>query len=106
MKNQTKEKLPTCEICKLKFKNGVALGGHASKAHPGSSLKYNYKLKVRAARDGEREFLKKAKEWFIEHYNLDPKATQSRGRITKIKVMLMRGKTPQVTDFDQKRRTL
>ena len=64
----------TCKICGETFKNGVALGGHASKAHPGGSLAYKRKIEVREARAEERLFLVKAKEWFIDHFAADPRA--------------------------------
>lgn len=65
----------SCKICGETFKNGVALGGHASKAHPGGSLAYKRKIEVREARAEERQFLLKAKEWFSDHFPAaDPKA--------------------------------
>ena len=66
--------LPTCSKCMMTFPNGVALGGHASKAHPGGSEAYNHKIQVREARAEEREFLVKAKKWFTEHFEVDPKS--------------------------------
>ena len=83
----------------MTFKNGVSLGGHASKAHPGASAAYTHKVLVRQAREGERAHLKKAKEWFTDHFVADPKGQAARGCITKIKVMLMNGQTPEPTDF-------
>ena len=64
----------TCTLCGETFRNGVALGGHASKAHPGGSLAYKRKIEVREARAEERLFLVKAKAWFIDHFAADPKA--------------------------------
>lgn len=90
----------SCKICGETFKNGVALGGHASKAHPGGSLAYKRKIEVREARAEERQFLLKSKEWFTDHFPAaDPKAQQSRGYITKIKVLLMNGRIPDINDF-------
>ena len=99
-KVEADSKETSCKICGDTFKNGVALGGHASKAHPGGSLAYKRKIEVREARAEERQFLLKAKEWFSDHFPAaDPKAQQSRGYITKIKVLLMNGKIPDINDF-------
>ena len=63
-----------CKTCGLAFRNGVALGGHVSKAHPGGSPTYKRKIEVREARAGERLFLEQAKVWFRDHFAADPKA--------------------------------
>ena len=65
--------LLACKQCGMTFKNGVSLGGHASKAHPGASAAYTHKVQVRQAREAERAYLKKAKEWFTDHFVADPK---------------------------------
>ena len=88
-----------CRTCGLTFRNGVALGGHVSKAHPGGSPTYNRKIEVREARTRDRLFLEKAKMWFSDHFSADPKALRSKSCITKIKILLMNGKTPDVADF-------
>ena len=93
-----------CSICKAEFSNGVALGGHVSKAHPGQSKKYNRKLLVRSAREEERKFLQEAKQLFIRHYDLDPLPDHLRAKVTKVKVLLMQGKAPSITDLEGKRR--
>ena len=33
-----------CKYCDMTFEKSVSLGGHLSKAHPGSSKPYNYKM--------------------------------------------------------------
>ena len=88
-----------CRTCGLKFRNGVALGGHVSKAHPGGSPTYKRKIEVREARTLDRLFLEKAKLWFSDNFAVDPKALKSKSCITKIKILLMNGKTPDVADF-------
>ena len=33
-----------CKLCEMSFEKSVSLGGHLSKAHPGSSKPYNHKM--------------------------------------------------------------
>ena len=98
----TESKEVACKTCGLTFRNGVALGGHVSKAHPGGSPTYKRKIEVREARAAERLFLEKAKVWFSDHFAADPKAQQSKSVITKVKVLLLNGRTPTVADFKRK----
>ena len=43
-----------CGLCDKVFNKSVALGGHQSKAHPGTSKSYARKIEIRAARVDER----------------------------------------------------
>jgi len=49
-------------MCEKFFPSKVALGGHVSKTHPGQSVNYNKKIKVRTKRAVERECLQEAKK--------------------------------------------
>ena len=75
-----------CKFCEMSFEKSVSLGGHLSKAHPGSSKPYNYKMKVRIEREEQRKYLQLAKEWYYE--NISSKV-KSRQHITNIKKALM-----------------
>ena len=46
-----------CSICNKVFEKPQALGGHWSKAHPGESKQYRYKMLIRNSRVIEREVL-------------------------------------------------
>ena len=50
-----------CPHCSATFVDSRALGGHASKLHPGKSDAYNHKLKRREERKGQRMALALAK---------------------------------------------
>jgi recombinational DNA repair protein (RecF pathway) len=60
-----------CEKCGEIFSSGWALGGHASRVHPGESLSYKKKIQRRQEREIERELLRlakaKHKQIFGEH---------------------------------------
>lgn len=91
-----------CNLCSETFDNGVQLGGHSSKAHPGQSSAYNRKCKIRTAREFDRECLRRAKDWFTENCeasDLDLRLSHRRQTITKIKKILMTGKTPESEQF-------
>jgi hypothetical protein len=45
----------TCKFCDRTFLHCAALGGHVSKAHPGLSVSYLHKKRVRDTRELERE---------------------------------------------------
>ena len=75
----------------------MALGGHQSKAHPGTSSNYQKKLEIRAARTEERALLVKAKEWFAENMYLCPE--NNRKLVTQIKQVLKEGRQPNVNDY-------
>ena len=51
-----------CEKCGEVFTSGWALGGHASRVHPGESMSYRKKIQRRQERENERLLLKLAKE--------------------------------------------
>lgn len=51
-----------CEKCGEVFTSGWALGGHASRVHPGESISYRKKIQRRQERENERLLLKLAKE--------------------------------------------
>ncbi len=46
-----------CEKCGEQFTSGWALGGHASRVHPGESEAYRRKIQRREERVFERELL-------------------------------------------------
>jgi len=56
----------TCEKCGEVFFNGWALGGHASRVHPGESEAYRKKIQRRDEREYERNLLRMAKERHIQ----------------------------------------
>lgn len=58
----------TCEKCGEVFYNGWALGGHASRVHPGESEAYKRKIQRREEREFERNLLRMAKERHIQCY--------------------------------------
>ena len=55
-----------CRHCTKRFRSRQALGGHASKIHPGKSEKNAHKVTVRARRFNERAVHKIAKEIYAE----------------------------------------
>ena len=81
-----------CKLCNASFAAAVQLGGHTSKQHPGTSKNYNKKLQIREANTTNRVFLKKAKEWILEHTLLDLR--KDRDKVTKVKNILIAGGTP------------
>ena len=73
------------------------MGGHQSKAHPGTSSQYRKKLEIRAKRTDERELLSRAKEWFVQNIYLCPE--NNRKVITQIKKVFKAGREPKVNDY-------
>lgn len=57
-----------CDKCGETFPSGWALGGHASRVHPGESLNYKNKLMTREAREVERKLLALAKQMHIKMF--------------------------------------
>jgi hypothetical protein len=57
-----------CEKCGEVFTSGWALGGHASRVHPGESEAYRKKIQRREERELERRLLFFAKRKHIRHY--------------------------------------
>jgi len=53
-----------CSICNQSFETSQAYGGHKSKKHPGSSLDYIAKAKIRAEREVDRDLHRAAKQRF------------------------------------------
>ena len=49
-----------CRFCDRTFERQVQLGGHASKAHPGKSDRYQRKMTIFKAREIERQTRVKA----------------------------------------------
>ena len=86
-----------CGICGAEYSKSVALGGHQSKAHPGTSSSYKRKLEIRQSREEERKLLERAKEWFVQNMYLVPE--NNRKIITSIKKVLKEGGTPNVRDY-------
>lgn len=64
-------KLFKCEICCSTFENGQGLGGHMSRTHPNSSLKFNKKKETRDHRQNKRGILYEAKAILLKKYNLN-----------------------------------
>jgi len=58
----TSEEQFICEKCGEQFSSGWALGGHASRVHPGESEAYRRKIQRREERVFERELLVLAKK--------------------------------------------
>lgn len=72
-----------CVKCNEEFSSGWALGGHASRVHPGESDSYRKKIKRREERVFERMLLAKAKERHAEFYGEE--APLNRVKIRKFK---------------------
>lgn len=65
-------KLHTCFVCLYNFPNGQSLGGHMSKKHPDSSLKYKMKKTLRDKNQHKRDVRTYAKKEFLKkYYNID-----------------------------------
>jgi len=86
-----------CGICGAEYSKSVALGGHQSKAHPGTSANYKRKIEIRQSREEERKLLERAKEWFVQNMYLCPE--NNRKIITSIKKVLKAGGTPNARDY-------
>ena len=86
-----------CEFCDKVYPKSVQLGGHQSKAHPGTSSNYKRKIEIRESRATERELLEKAKEWFVSNIYLSPE--NNRKVITLIKKVFREGGEPKVEDY-------
>lgn len=72
-----------CDKCGEKFQSGWALGGHASRVHPGESDAYKRKIQRREERTFDRELLALAKQRHNEVYG--PDAPINRVKIRKFK---------------------
>ena len=60
-----------CDFCERIFKNGQALGGHISQAHPNQSFKYKKKLNVRNNRKEKRDIILQARKNILKKYQID-----------------------------------
>ena len=58
------EKPFKCKFCDRRFKACSALGGHVSKAHPGLSVAYEHKKRVRDTRHLERDLHQQAVQMY------------------------------------------
>jgi hypothetical protein len=76
-----------CKHCPATYVTSRQLGGHTSRAHPGSSKDYLLKLKVRERRKPEREAHEKAKLLFQKQTGLNP--NENRTIVKKLKETLM-----------------
>ena len=93
MKKGTPQKhLIKCKVCGKGFEKAVQLGGHVSKAHPGTSVAYIRKCATRENRTKDREMRVKAREWFVDTTGLCP--AKHRVHITEIKKQMLRGLDP------------
>lgn len=72
-----------CEKCGEIFTSGWALGGHASRVHPGESNAYRKKIQRREEREFERRLLALAKDKHKQIYGAD--AAINRVKIRKFK---------------------
>ena len=72
-----------CDKCGEKFQSGWALGGHASRVHPGESDAYKRKIQRREERTFDRELLALAKQRHAEVYGQN--APINRVKIRKFK---------------------
>jgi hypothetical protein len=72
-----------CDKCGEVFTSGWALGGHASRVHPGESDAYRKKIQRRDEREFERRLLALAKERHRQVYG--PGAPINRVKIRKFK---------------------
>jgi hypothetical protein len=72
-----------CDKCGEVFSSGWALGGHASRVHPGESAAYRKKIQRREERANERQLLALAKQRHMEVYGVD--APINRVKIRKFK---------------------
>lgn len=72
-----------CTKCGEVFTSGWALGGHASRVHPGESEAYKKKIQRREEREFDRKLLALAKERHQQMYGKD--ATINRVKIRKFK---------------------
>ena len=59
-----------CEFCLREFKNGQALGGHISQAHPNQSSKYKTKVEIRNSRKDRRELIYEARRILYTKLNI------------------------------------
>jgi hypothetical protein len=64
-------KVFACELCDATFENGQGLGGHMSRTHPNSSVKFNKKKETREFREKKRNILYDAKAMLLSKYNLN-----------------------------------
>ena len=87
-----------CKICGASFQKAVQLGGHLSKAHPGTSDIYTKKKLIREALRQDREYRAKAKKWLRDAFGAIDLKTK-RDRITKVKKILENGGQPMVVDY-------
>ena len=72
-----------CEKCGEEFQSGWALGGHASRVHPGQSDAYRRKIQRREERGFERLLLAAAKRRHMQVYG--PHTPINRVKIRKFK---------------------
>jgi hypothetical protein len=61
----------TCEVCGEEFDTGQGLGGHMSRKHPNSSLKFKKKKETRDKRKEQRDKLYEAKRRLLETKDLE-----------------------------------
>ena len=66
-----RDTLYECKLCKQEFQTGQALGGHVSRKHPGRSVEYLNKKRIRDGRETERAILNLAKIKFYKSIGLD-----------------------------------
>ena len=96
-----------CKICSKMFTCRQSLGGHMSRRHPGESIDYQTKLKLRNLRKNERELLYLTKRKYYGQIGLDyDELVSSKEGKKKLKEYLDRGILKKVKEeFIQKRNT-
>lgn len=70
-KKQSDPHVIYCKLCRRKFTNGCALGGHMSRVHPHKSEQYKKKQKIRERRNEHRRAIYESKKELCCNHNCD-----------------------------------
>lgn len=78
----------SCQICLRKFFSSCALGGHMSRRHANSSIKYKIKCEIRNKRENFRKRIENGRKLFCEKFNINydylNKTSEGRRKIRKL----------------------